>query len=557
MLISMEKTCTITGKPFTISESEQAFIEAMDMPLPTIEPEERIRQLMATRNEWKLYHRTCDATGSKILSAYPPESPYTVYRNDVWWGDSWEGLTYGKPFDFSKSFFAQFDALQKVVPREGTSVFQSENCDYNSHIRQSKNCYLNSLVVRAEDMYYSYWMVDVENVIDCCFHIKGKSALCYECLAFGTCVQGIALQECYNCNDCAFCYDLRGCDHCLLCSNLSHKSYHILNKPCSREAYEKLRSEMINGSYASWVKAYQQYAEVRQNALHRAAHTINCENVTGDHLFDSKNCLQCFDGDTSEDCSNDVSLNDAKDIHSCYSAGWPRCEQLYNCAVSRGCSAMAFCRYMWFCNDMRYCDSCQSCKHCFGCTGLRHKDYCILNVQYSKEEYEALLPKIIAHMKSRGEWGHFWPYTVIPFAYNETSAQTYFPLTKAEALKRGFRWRDEKDAPPDVTKIVPADRLPDSIDEIPDDVLGWAIECAVTKRPFRIIKQELDFYRRMRLPLPRIHPEERHLRRMALRNSYTLWERACGNCKKAIQTTYSPERTEKIVCAECYLKAVY
>ncbi|OGJ70143.1 hypothetical protein A3G69_00080 [Candidatus Peribacteria bacterium RIFCSPLOWO2_12_FULL_53_10] len=160
-------------------------------------------------------------------------------------------------------------------------------------------------------------------------------------------------------------------------------------------------------------------------------------------------------------------------------------------------------------------------------------------------------------MKSRGEWGVFWPLNIIPYAYNETSAQTYFPLTQKEAIKRGFRWRDEKDAPPDVEKIVPADRLPDTIDETPDDVLGWAIECAATKRPFRIIKQELDFYRRMRLPLPRIHPEERHLRRMALRNSYTLWERECSNCKKAIQTTYQPSRPEIVYCEQCYLSAVY
>jgi hypothetical protein len=35
----------------------------------------------------------------------------------------------------------------------------------------------------------------------------------------------------------------------------------------------------------------------------------------------------------------------------------------------------------------------------FGCIGLRGKEYCILNKQYTKEEYEALVPKIIEKMK--------------------------------------------------------------------------------------------------------------------------------------------------------------
>ena len=30
----------------------------------------------------------------------------------------------------------------------------------------------------------------------------------------------------------------------------------------------------------------------------------------------------------------------------------------------------------------------------------------------------------------------------------------------------------------------------------PDDIINWAIECEVTKKPYRIIKQELDFYRK-------------------------------------------------------------
>jgi len=160
-------------------------------------------------------------------------------------------------------------------------------------------------------------------------------------------------------------------------------------------------------------------------------------------------------------------------------------------------------------------------------------------------------------MRHTGEWGLFFPAELSPFDYNESMAQEFYPLPREEALRRGFRWRDIPEEVPTVTKTIPADRLPDSIDKIPDDILNWAIECETMKRPFKIIKQELDFYRTMRLPLPHFHPDERHRRRMAQRNPRRLWTRPCMKCGKEMETTYSPERPEIVYCEECYLKEVY
>ena len=105
-------------------------------------------------------------------------------------------------------------------------------------------------------------------------------------------------------------------------------------------------------------------------------------------------------------------------------------------------------------------------------------------------------------------------------------------------------------------KIIPADKLPDDISKIPDDILNWAIECEVTKKPFRIIKQELDFYRKHHLPIPKRHPDQRHLDRMALRNPRKLFERKCDKCHKEMITTYAPERKEIVYCEACYNKEV-
>ncbi len=171
------------------------------------------------------------------------------------------------------------------------------------------------------------------------------------------------------------------------------------------------------------------------------------------------------------------------------------------------------------------------CSDCFGCVGLRNKSYCILNKQYTKEEYEELVPQIIERMMADGEWGEFFPSSMSPFGYNETVAQEYFPLTREEITESGiFNWSDYEAPFPTVEKVIPASKLPDTIDSIPDDILNWAIECEVTGRPFRIIRQELEFYRKHSLPIPRRHPDQRHLDRMALRNPRKLYERQCDKC---------------------------
>lgn len=158
-------------------------------------------------------------------------------------------------------------------------------------------------------------------------------------------------------------------------------------------------------------------------------------------------------------------------------------------------------------------------------------------------------------MMKTGEWGEFFPASISPFGYNETVASEYFPLTKQEVVEGSiFNWSDYEAPFPRVEKIIKASMLPDDISKIPDDILNWAIECEATGKPFRIIPQELEFYRKHHISIPHRHPDQRHLDRMSLRNPRKLFERQCDCCQKDIITTYSPVRSETVYCEECYLK---
>ena len=224
--------------------------------------------------------------------------------------------------------------------------------------------------------------------------------------------------------------------------------------------------------------------------------------------------------------------------------------------------------------DSRYNEECHNCTNIFGCEGLRKKSYCILNKQYSKEEYEKLVPKIIEHMKKGGEYGEFFPAKLSPFAYNETIAQEYFPLSKEEALERGYEWEDgeERNYKVDILN----ENIPDDINFVSEDIVGKAIACAHAggcrdqcTEAFKIVPEEFKFYKRMNLPLPRLCPNCRHFARISQRNPLKLWHRTCMcnqtnhqhhldiRCPSEFETTYAPDRPAIVYCEKCYQQEVY
>ncbi len=226
--------------------------------------------------------------------------------------------------------------------------------------------------------------------------------------------------------------------------------------------------------------------------------------------------------------------------------------------------------------DLEYCSLCFSSSDLLGCIGLRNKKYCILNKQYTKEEYETTREKIIKEMTenpyrdARGIpylYGEFPPIELSPFLYKDTVAQEHFPLVDETIIKNGFRWEESEPRNYDIT--VTAENLPDSIEEVQDSILQEVIGCAHVGKcshqcteAFKITSAELQFYRRMKIPLPQECYNCRHAERVALRNPLRLWRRQCmcdknhshhaGKCTNEFETSYSPDRPEVVYCEQCY-----
>ncbi|MDD5041185.1 MAG: hypothetical protein PHX87_02845 [Candidatus Peribacteraceae bacterium] len=525
------------------------------IPPPTLCTDCRQQRRLFWRNERALYRRTCDLCKKSVVSMYPAPSPFPVYCTECWWSDSWDPLSFGRDVDFNRPFFPQVKELQNAVPRLALNVINNENSEFINLSGSNKNCYLIFAAEFNEDCLYGYQVihsVGCTDTADCT-----ESQYCYEVIDVDKCHTVSFSQNCTNCASSAFLFDCKGCTECLLSVNLRNKRNCVRNKQCSPEEYKRLKNEISDQiAQGRLPELLAEFGRMKEQGIHRAREVVNCEQSTGDYIKNCRNAQGCFDVSYAEDCAHIFTGFQIKDLMDvCHTTD----AQLGYESLSLGYGSYntIFTHGSWGSKNLLYCDIIQTGTDMCGCVCMKPAKHCVLNKQYSPAEYEVLVPRVIELMQRHGEWGEFFPAGISPFAYNETTAQVYFPLEATEAKKRGWPWREAQEEPLNVTKTIPAAKLPAAIDDVPDDILNWAITCEATQRPFKIAKKELEFYREHRLPVPYFHPDERHRQRMQKKNPRKLWRRNCMKCKKPVETTYAPERPETVYCEECYLKEVY
>lgn len=559
-----QRQCRQCNSNFEVTEQDIAFYEKVSpvidekrypFPPPTICPDCRLKRKVCFRNERSFYKRKCDLTGKDIISIYAPDKDVRVYGQEEWWSDKWDPRDHGRDYDFNRPFFDQIAELFKEVPLIALWNFKCENATFNNNCFSLKNSYMNYNSDEGERILYCYVTEFCNDCTDTAF--LQKSELCYECVDCTNSYNCIFSQLLDNCNDCFFSTDLIGCKQCFGCHGLRQQTRCIYNKNVSEEEWNEFM-ENVTYTPKSITEYYGQSEKIRLTVPQISTKQVQCVNCRGNFLYQCKDADNCFDVHDGENLKNVIYAPwNIKFVQDGYAfADVELGYEIIGGGV--GVHHVAFINSLVNgLSDSFYCMICgNGSEHLFGCVGMMKKDHCILNKQYTKEEYERLVPKIIEHMQSTNEWGEFFPAEISPFDYNETIAQDLFPLSKEEALSNGYRWRKD-DEPVQSEKVIPAERLPEKIDDIPDDVLNWAIQCEATGKHFKIAPQELKFYRQMKLPIPHLHSEERYKRRMSRRPPRKLWKRECGKCREGIETSYSPDMPEKVYCEKCYLEAVY
>lgn len=79
--------------------------------------------------------------------------------------------------------------------------------------------------------------------------------------------------------------------------------------------------------------------------------------------------------------------------------------------------------------------------------------------------------------------------------------------------------------------------------------------CTKCGKQFLVIDQEQAFLKQKDLPLPKMCPSDRQLRRLTLRGGRQLFKTKCQKCGKDIVVSFDPEKAKQaIFCKDDYEK---
>ncbi len=587
MTKSETKICQNCKKDFTIESEDFSFYEKIKVPPPTFCPLCRAQRRFVYRNQYKLFRVKDAFTGENIFSLFPEESGRKIVSQENWHGDSWEGLDYGREYNFERPFFEQFFELYKDVPIYNLNVKLMVGSPYSGNATALKNCYLCFNSNNSESCMYGNAVDYCKDCVDIS-HIS-HSERCYECFWLEDCYQCYFSTICKDSFNLYFCRSCLGCNDCFGCMGLRKSSYCIFNKQYTQETYEKeiekMRLYTFSGlqkareaARAFWLTRPNKNHQGLQNLNSTGSYVTNCKNVNDSYLVrESENLRYCqyMQVPGNKDCYDSCFWGEHMEMdYESIVCG----EHSYN---------LKFCSNCWPTNrGLEYCMDMFSSVNCFGCVGLKKKEHCVFNQQYSKEDYEALVMKIkkqmdkIPYTDKQGivyKYGEFFPAEFSPFGYNNTIAMQHFPLAKEEALEKGYPWTEVERGEYEITQK--SSELPDSIENVSEEFTKEVIECEKCKKPYRILINEFNFLRNEKIPIPRMCSDCRLERRLSDRLNVALYERSCmcagrgdiagkyqnttahlhGNnpCGERFKTGYSPERPEIVYCEKCYQQEVY
>jgi hypothetical protein len=577
---SETRNCQNCKNDFPIESEDFAFYEKIKVPAPTFCVDCAHQRRFSFRNTHSFYKRKDAFTGKDILSIYSPDKNLVVIDQKDWWGDSWDPMDYARDYDFSQPFFQQWKKFRDTFPLQSLSNSKAVNSEYCNVAAESYDCYLVSASWNCERVLYSDSVTAMKDSAD--VHVVFRSEFCYWDVQCADSYKLLYSQDSYACADGYFLYDCKGCSNCFMSSNIRNKSYVFRNQQLSKEQYLEKIKEIDFGSHTVIENLKKEFSILKEHAVHKFAHISNAHNSTGNDIDHVKNCKNCFNiTDGAEDCKNvfwggfnakemynsGPGIGSGQLMYEVTDTGYNGNRNLFTSVVYEGL-------------NVEYSFNCYNSANLFGCIGLRNKKYCIFNKQYTKEEFEELIPKIKQHMMDMPyidgaglvyRYGEFFPSELSPFCYNETVAQDYFPLNEEQAKEKHLSWKakETKTYIPTIT----ANNLPDSINDVTDEILKEIIQCAHEgtcvdrcSTAFKITKDELIFYKRLNIPLPHLCYGCRHAERFKMRNPLKLWHRSCmcdiqshdheGKCSNEFETSYSPDRPEKVYCESCYQKEV-
>lgn len=552
---------------FEITKDDMGFYERIKVPPPTFCPECRIIRRFAFRNQRNLFKASNFFNNQKIFSLIPSESETRIITQEEWFGDSWDAMDYGIDVDFSKPFLTQLFELHKNVPQQNLNVTNMINSPYSGNANDLKNCYMVFNASLDEDCMYGTGYYNSKNCINNCDIYN--SEFCSNNFWLEKCSHVHFSQECVQCFNVWFSKNCIGCINCIGCVNLRNKSYYIFNIEYTKDEYEKEVKKLSLDTYEGVEYLRIKTKELFKKYPVRYIQGIKNVNSSGIYITNSKNTLDSYMINGGEDLKYSQYISQPKN-RDCYDISvWGDGSELSYEYSSCG-TGIYNSKFIIDCwpniRNLEYSLHCNSSSDLFGCVGLKKKQYCILNKQYKKDEYDKLILKIKKHMNDMPyidkqgiiyKYGEFFPIEFSWYGYNNTMAQEFFPINKDEGQKKGYQWYD---APKGEYEInFDSKDLPNTIKNVGDEVLQKVIKCGECGSAYKILSEELSFLKRENIPAPHKCPNCRYTEVISNRLGMKIYERSCmkEGCDSSFFTGYDPKEKNIVYCEKCYQQEVY
>ncbi len=420
-----------------------------------------------------------------------------------WFVDSW------LDYDESISFLENYGKLFRQIPHPRMLARNSENCDYVDDVISSKDSYLSFMIITdCSNNLYSlivkencHNIINSINILNNCSNIFMSNAVMNSHNIFYS-------SNIINSSDVWFSSNLMACTHCIFCDWLEWKKYHIENKEYSKEEYKIKKEEIL--------KDKNNFIEYR-NKVGKKLTNFGSTEVTGNSILESTNVENGNYLYRVHGGRNLIMVAGSewdRNIYDAIFAGSLAADDMYGVMICGINTSDIYCSYSIIDNSSNvfYSYALDTCSYCIGCIWLKNKSYCILNKQYTKEQWEILANKIFASMEDDGTLWDFFSPDINPFYFNDTFAWLIGNHKKEEIEKEGYLWREDT-IKVDVNEswdIISTDDLDEF--EISENNT-WNIKPEILKKViqdnqwnyYRIVKPEYDFLMKHWLPLPRDH----------------------------------------------------
>lgn len=496
-------------------------------------------------------------TGKPILTYVHPATGVKVLPDGEWFQKDFTSA--GRDMDVGRPLFDQLLPIRLEVPVPATyNVREPQNSisllsygDVNSYFM---------IACSAKDSLYSSDAFECQSVAEA--YAVTSATNCYR-VVFGARLFHVRYAyHCYDCSDCSFVFDCRNCEFVFGGTNLRNKKYVWFNEQLSREEWERRRAE-VDLSRRSVVRGQEEHfwKLVDGDCFWPENFNENAANCVGDYLRDVLNGRVIF-ASTGGGRDNDwAAYCYEKSERTFMTCGAVNSVDSYFGATIPDSSRCLFCINVTRSLNMEYCIACFNCENCFGCVGLNRKTFCILNKQYSEEEYWTKLDALKCAMLDRGEYGEFFPTTFSSSYFQESVAGINLGATKSDEQKYGFPSFDPESHGAigelgDVTLLKDPETIPDAIADVNiDEWSGVALLDKQMGRRFAFLKPELEFYKAHKIAPPTRHFIHRVDSLYHTANLFLLEDTVCNACNKPLRVAKNMTfKNRKHLCREDYLK---